>query len=442
MWYDYSRYTRGFSPAHGAEIDEFLEMEPTEAQFALSPRLGISFPVTSNSKFFFNYGHFRNMLDPVDLYVTRRITTGAIDQIGNPSHPMPRTVAYEIGYEQNFFDQFLLRLTGYYKALDKQPRLVSYESLDGEVNYSRSLPYNYEDIRGFEVSLRKNAGWVRGFANYTFMSTKSGNFGFAQYHENPFEQRQFERNSRAHYQEKPVPQPFARFNLEFLAPQEFGPDMGGVHPFGDWRLSFLGTWRAGDYTTWTGGGGAIPGIENNLQWTSYKNLDLRLTKNFSTGIGDAQFFVDISNVLNLKRCCGYGFEGSFDYENYMQSLHLPGDAFEAGDIEGAPYQYIAGDDQPGDYRDSDVDYVPIEVFSNRDGLPSEGYSRTQDFYGPLYYAEDQNEYYIWNGDSYEPAEDGKVEQVLEDKAYIDMPNMQSLTFLFPRRVRFGLRISL
>ena len=441
-WYQYDRFTRGFSPAHGNEVGEFLDQEPVGRQVYLSPRLGVSFPITTNSKLFFNYGHFRSMLDPIDLYVTRRITTGAIDQIGNPEHPMPRTVAYELGYEQNLFDRFLLRLTGYYKALGEQPRLVNYQSLDGEVQYAKSLPYNYEDIRGFEASLQKNTGWVRGFLNYTYMSTKQGNFGFSWYYENLFEQRQFERTSRAHYQSKPVPQPFARANVAFLSPSEFGPEWAGVHPLGKWRLSLLGTWEAGSYFTWTGSGGAIPGLENNVQWTAYKNLDLRLAKSFDTGLGETQFFVDVSNVLNFKRCCGSGFEGSFDYENYLTSLHLPEDAFEGGDIEGVPYQYVPGDDQPGDYREEGAEFVPIEAFSSRDQLPAEGYIRSEGFYGPLYYAKAEESYYIWDGSSYVEADEGKVDQVLEDKAYIDMPNERYFTFLSPRRLRLGIRVSL
>jgi hypothetical protein len=34
-----------------------------------------------------------------------------------------------------------------------------------------------------------------------------------------------------------------------------------------------------------------------------------------------------------------------------------------------------------------------------------------------------------------------VQQVLDDKAYIDMPNQGFLTFLNPRDIFFGLRLS-
>ena len=36
---------------------------------------------------------------------------------------------------------------------------------------------------------------------------------------------------------------------------------------------------------------------------------------------------------------------------------------------------------------------------------------------------------------------GKLEQVLDDKAYIDMPNQEAFTFLNPRNIFYGIRLS-
>ena len=434
-WYQYDPYSRAFSSKFGfEEIDEVLEQTPTDRQFALSPRLGVSFPITENSKLYVNYGHFRQMLNPQDIFVVRGITTGAINMIGNPNHPMPRTIAYELGYEQNMFDMFLLRLTGYYKAFDDQSRSVRFTSLDGEVDYYKSLPNNYQDVRGAEISLRKNAGrWVRGFANFTYMAEKNGNFGFARYFQNRAEQRRFERESRAHYQTKPVPQPFARGSIEFLVPPGFGPETFGLNPLGDWRVSLLGTWRAGQAFTWTGGGGTITGLENNVRWADYYNFDLRLTKNLDTGVGQAQFFADVTNVFNIRHLNeNYGFEGSKDFQNYMNSLHLPEDAFSEVE-QGAPYDYISGDDEPGDFRTPGAPFVPIEMISADEQISSP--SRRA-----LYYRE--GAYYSWDGDELVEAREEYVDAVLENKQYIDMPNESYFRYLNPRHVTFGVRVSL
>ena len=435
-WYAYDPYSPAFSALFGKDqLDEQLDTEPTRRQVMLSPRLGVSFPITTNSKLFFNYGHFRQMLDPHNLFIVREVVTGAVDQLGNPNHPMPKTVAYELGYEHSILSQFLIRATGYYKALGDQARPVRYINLDETVDYARYEPLNYEDIRGLELVLRKNRGrYVRGFVNFTYMSAKRGNFGFARQYENAVQQREFVRNSRDHYQEKPVPEPFARLNLEFLAPPGLGPELLGLHPLGNWRLNLLGEWRAGEVFTWSGDQ-TIEGLSNNVRWASYRNLDLRLSKAFEAAGNSVQVFMDVTNALNLRHLRRYGnfySDDGRDWEHYMMSLHLPEDAF--GDHD-APYLFISGDDQPGDFRKPGVAFHPIEVIESVEnvGAPHER---------PLYYELDGGRYMAWDGNAWAEADPDVVEQVLEDKAYVDMPNLGFLNFLNPRMVRFGLRVSL
>jgi hypothetical protein len=327
---------------------------------------------------------------------------------------------------------------------------VTFQSIDGEVNYQTYFPYNYEDTRGFEITLAKNRGdWVRGFVNFTYMSRKTGNFGFSNIYENRVTMRNYLLTTTDHYQSKPVPEPFARMNLEFLTPVDFGPKWGTFSPLGDWRLNFLGEWRQGQTLTWTGGQSLVEGrspergIEGNIRWADFWNLDLRLAKNFEvSGIGRAQFFMDVTNVLNLRHMHRYGIfvgSGGQDEVKYLRSLHLPDDIFE-GREGGVPYPYIPGDDKPGTYRKQSVEFVPILIGD----LPDTGHER------PLYYVPNDctgseqfcgGTYYQWNGSDFQQADGGFVDQVLDDKAYIDMPNNTSFTFLNPRRVFFGLRIS-
>ena len=436
-WYSYDAFDRAFSAQQGREaLEDSLVQEPIGRQLGLSPRVGVSFPITDASKLYFNYGHFRQRLNPVDLFTIQEINTGAVTWIGNPNHPMPKTVAYELGYEQSVFGQYLIRLAGFYRDLSQQPRGVSFQSIDGEVNYRVSQPLNYGDVRGLEATLQKNRGdWVRGWVNYTYLASKWGNFGLGNVYQNRVEQRQYELTTTEHYQGQPVPEPFARFNVEVLLPEQLGPEVLGTNPLGDWRISFLGEWRKGQSLTWTGqqlvtGRSPVRGIQGNVRYKDFYNLDLRFSKNFNTAVGDAQFFVDVTNVLNLRNMNRYSsFLGNRDFERYMKSLHLPEDAF-AGKEGDPPYQWVPGNDQPGDFREPGVEYVPIEV-----GRPEGGGNQRA-----LYY--DGGEYYEWNGSAFVEADNGLVERVLDDKAYIDMPNNTSFTFLNPRNVFFGLRITL
>lgn len=434
-WYAHEDYERVFAPYLGYDELHQIDLEDVPSQLTFSPRVGVSFPVTETSKLFFNYGHFRQMLNPQNLYVIRQDFAGGINYVGNPRHPMPKTVQYELGYEHGLFDQYLIRMTGYYKALSDQTRNVLFQSADNLVNYYIGLPFQYEDIRGFEITLEKNRGrWFRGLINYTYMSTKDGFFGYDRYYENQVAQRQYVRDYRGHYQNKPVARPYARINLEFLLPPDFGPTVAGIKPLSDWRLNVLGNWIAGSTTTWTGGGGIeIHGLRNNVQWRGTKELDLRLSKNFDTGYGNAQFFMDVTNVLGLKSCCAAGFEGPNDYDDYVRSLHLPGDIFE--DVQTLPpYKWIHGNDRLGDYRSYDVEFVPIEIVETVDEVKT-AYER------PLYFEEESGRYMWYRNGAFSEADPDFVEEVFDKKAYIDMPNQRSLVFLNPRRVRFGVRLS-
>ncbi len=394
-WFLYDPYNKAFSGAYSLQIDQLLPKEPTEKIITLSPRLGVAFPITVNSKLFFNYGHFRSMPAPENLYLLRRSqANNAITRLANPNNPLPKTVAYELGYEHNLADMFLLRLAGYYKDVTDESRLVRYVSRDNSVSYSVPEPNMYRDIRGFEVTLTKNRGdWVTGFINYTYMVATYGYFGLPTYYENPALQRESERNTALFDQVKPVPQPYGRANIDIFTPMEFGPELGGVYLLEDLRINILASWSSGTYFSWTGPGGTRPGYSNNIQWKDYWNVDVRISKTFKFGPAAIEIFADISNVFNIKYLdYRAGFVDAKDWDAYMQSLHLPEDFSKFG------YSNVVGDDKPGDVRTGD--YIP------------------------------------WDNS----ASDAQKDEWRKNKSYIDMPNLAYSAFTNPRVVYWGLRL--
>jgi len=398
-WYVLNNpYDRALSGALSSGIDTLLQKVATEAILDVSPRLGVAFPISVDSKLYFNYGHFRSMPLPEDLYLLRRSTvTQAVTRLANPNNPLPKTIAYELGYEHNLFDEYLLRVAGYYKDITEQPRLVTYTSRDNSVNYTIPEPESYEDIRGFEATLTKNRGeWVRGFINYTYQVSTSGNFGLRSNSENPAIQRENQRNKTFFEQNKPIPRPYARANIDIFTPLGWGPDIMGIKPLEDWRMNILASWRAGVNFSWTGPGGVRPGFENNIQWQDSYNIDLRISKAFDFGPLNIEFFADILNALNLKQM-GYsaGFVDLNDYDDYMKSLHLPEKYREFG----SNYKFIAGDDKPGDIRTGA--YIP------------------------------------WD----ENASEAQKEEWRKNKSYIDMPNLGYTAFLNPRSIFWGIKIN-
>jgi hypothetical protein len=303
----------------------------------------------------------------------------------------------------------------------------------------------YEDIRGFEITVNKNRGnWFRGFLNYTYQVNTYGYFGYRYNYQNPVEQREYIRTTTDNYQTKPIPRPYARVNLDFFTPVNYGPDWGGFYPLESFRFNILGNWQSGYWDTWTGGGGTIPGVQYNVQWKDYLNFDIRLGKTFTIGSASIELFVDVTNVFNHKYMSwrGHGFVDAADKRAYFSSLHLP------AETEGfEQFGTISGDDQPGDYRPPDVAFVPIITGANYKGITDEQYNT-----GYLYYFKQGVDgvhgtgYYQFVDDGsgnpqFVRPDQGRLDQILEDKAYIDMPNLTYFTFLNPRNVFWGVKLS-
>ncbi len=437
-WWDYEPYEAVFRFQEDA-VDEALQTTSVGSQVSLSPRIGVSFPITTNSKLYFNYGHFRQMMNPYDLIGLAQSKSGGINEIGNPEHPFPKTVAYELGFDQNLFDRYLLRISGFYRDKTNQPRSVYFESLGNIVNYNSRMPWDFGDVRGAELSINKNRGeWFQGFFNFTYQQRKDGYFGYANFYENSFQMVTWLRDATDYRLSAPVAEPFSRANARFMTPQGFGPEIAGANPLAGFHVSLLGEWRRGQTFTWQGGA-SIPEVTQNVRFTDYWNLDLRVTKYLNAVGTEMQLFADFSNVLNLRHL---NFGGAFvegegrDQADYMQSLHLPGDIFDQlPEGQSPPYRWVPGNDRPGDTRDWDVEFQPIEAYASLPDAPDEGFERQ------WAWTEADDDFFRWTGSSWEEVPDGEVDQVLSDKAYIDMPNHRFNTYLNPRRVTFGVRVS-
>ncbi len=434
-WWVYSDWTQYFKGEFSDNMDEFIDREATKKQLTVSPRIGISFPISINSKLFFNYGHQRFFPTPENLYMLRRDTfDGRVLWIANPNMPLEKTVQYELGYEHNLFDMFLIRIAGYYKDISLIPLTISYVNRNEDLNYSLSQPNSYADTRGFEITLSKNRGdWFQGFINYTYDVRTSGRFGFRYAYENPAIQRDYERTTRDSEQTKPVPRPFGNANLNVFTPYDLGPEFAGIYPLGDWRVSLLGSWYNGFYFTWTGGG-SIPGILYNVQWRDTWNVDLRFSKSFKIAeMLNIEFIMDVANMFNFKNMSSaYGFVDGRDYEFYMKSLHLP--AKVGKELETA-YINIPGNDTPGDYR-LKGDFQPIVPVVDINNVRAVDVKD-----GAIYWEKNSANYFEFVNGEWQKVDNRKMGDILKNKQYIDMPNQTFFTFLNPRQIYFGLRFS-
>ena len=393
-YYRLSPYDELYKEGNGDQLEEQAPANESEDHWAFSPRLGVSHPITENSKLYFNYGHF--LTEPASTYRFRiqREYNGLVTSIGNPNLQHEKTVSYEIGYSHDLFDRILLNIAAYYKDVTNQIGWVNYQNINGTVDYSIPDNNNYADIRGFEITVDKRVGdWVTGFVNYTYMVRTTGYFGLRYHYEDPNLQREYLMENP--YQEKPHPQPYIRANLDLHSPQNFGPKYGSFRPLANWSANVLATWRAGSYTTYNPNNELGKGIVNNVQWKDQYNVDLRLAKTMRQENYTVQVFMDVSNLFNFKYLSYTGFASGRDYDNYMKSLNFSWE-------EGVEH----GNDRIGEYRDWDVEYDPLEQNPNND-----------------------------------PEIAKRNKERKETNSYIDMPNIRSMTFLNPRDIEFGIKIT-
>ena len=427
-WYVVDQYEDDFfSSNYTGSAEATFEKVKLDPQIQLSPRLAISHPITATSKLYFNYGHYKQMPIAQDLYRVRRGFSEEVLTIGDPTLPMANTIAYEIGFDQSFLESYLIHLSAYYKDISDQQDYTRFISANSKVNYSMLTANSYEDIRGFELELSRLKGrWLTGFVNFEYRVNTSGYFGLGRYYENPSDQRNYELNNEK--QSKPRPIPIIKSVFDLHTPKNFGPKIAGQNMFGDWHINLISRWSAGSWFTYNPNN--VPGIEYNVRYKNNYNVDLKFSKIFPLGKANVKLYADILNVLNTKIFSGYGFEDGFDYNYYMQSLHMPENiSSELG------YNYFSGNDRPGDVRKEGKDFIPMEWVSDITFLdnPSER---------PIYYDNATESYQQWTeSGGWELVNQSFYDQVIRDKQYIDMPNQLYYVFLNPRDIFIGLSIS-
>ena len=352
-WYTVDRYSELFSNAK-TDFQKIAPKAPAKGKMKISPRLGVSHPISQDAKLYFNYGHFYSLPTSESMYrIQYEAPILGISSIGNPSANIPKTVAYELGLDYSIAN-FLIHIAGYYKDISDQESWVEYVNVDHSVDYTSVSNQNYEDIRGFEVRIDKRFGrWITGWANYNYLVGTSGYIGRNVYYQDFMDNLLYGLYNP--YIVTPLARPYARANIVIQSPGEFGPRVAGFNPLGDIQLSLLGSWKAGRYVTYDPM--LTLKLNQNLQWKDQYNLDLRISKMQRIGKMHFTLFADIQNVLNFKYLSSDGFwtSDATDEENYYRSLHLAMYNDPAYKAAG----YIPGNDRPGDVKSKDKPYIDM-----------------------------------------------------------------------------------
>lgn len=133
-----------------------------KAKHQLSPRIGISYPITDRGAIHFSYGHFFQV-PPFDyLYRNpnfRIPLTGNFPEfignaIGNADLQPQRTTMYEVGLQQELAPFLGITVTGYYKDIRNLLGIQLHIKNDFKM-FGQYINRDYGAVKGFTISLDK-----------------------------------------------------------------------------------------------------------------------------------------------------------------------------------------------------------------------------------------------------------------------------------------------
>ena len=278
----------------------------------ISPRLGVSHPITTQSKVYFNYGHFYQPPVLDQLYTVTPQTRGAL--IPNLKAAWPRTISYELGFEVGVLNNLLVAFSGYYKDVQNQLSIQNIVSWDGDNDVQTFENNSYADIRGIELRLHKNAGrWFQGWGSVEYSTRSVGFTGFRYVFEDPLRARD-QRETINQQRQEPVPSVSA--NLTFMTPTDFGPEVLGIRLLGGWRLNVNQSWSdGGRYLT---NPEARVGQRRYVDAIDWYNTDVQLNRQFNIGGNTIGFYAQVTNLTNYR-----GFPNAQNFIRYTESLRFP-----------------------------------------------------------------------------------------------------------------------
>ena len=260
-------------------------------KYQFSPRLGISYPISDKGAIHISYGHFFQI--PAFEYLYRNpnfrvplsgdFPENVGNVIGNTDLEPQRTVMYEIGLQQQIFDNYKITITGYLKDI----RNLLGSELHVKNNYkkfSKLINIDYGSVKGITLSFEKR--FSNGFSatiDYTYQDAK----GNASDPNDAFNKAQA--SPPIEVNKQLVPLDWDRtHSLNFTI-------TAGVP--GDFIISSIGRWGTGlPYTP------AIQdqrtGLENSDNRPSIFYVDLYMTKYFNVNNQQFSLFLKIYNLFD------------------------------------------------------------------------------------------------------------------------------------------------
>jgi outer membrane receptor protein involved in Fe transport len=270
-----------------------------EVRGQVSPRFGISHPVTDQSVIYFNYGHFYQNPIYRNLYIEGTLLD-AVPLIGNPNMTNEKTASYEFGFRQQFTDVYSMELTLWSKDTSNMVGSETVPAFSGGVSnpyeYTVFLNYDYAQSKGVDVSLVKRySNFFSGQVNYSYMHTVSNRDDPWSGYRNGDTLEQSPKRPRVLGWDQPHR---VSAQVSVQVPEGVGPMVAGIRPLQKISASLVFRANAGRPYTPTTKDITLDPNSGRRPWTY--QWDMRVYRDFETFGIRYSVFAFVQNVFDRK----------------------------------------------------------------------------------------------------------------------------------------------
>lgn len=322
------------------------EVQPVDTRGKLSPRMGVSYPITDKAKIYFNYGHFYQLPELRYMYEQKTQGTTARSIYGNFNLDYTKQVAYELGVDYAISPIYKLSLSGFYK--DYYSMLNSEQIKIGPLVSEYYANTDYARSRGLEVELRKSyGGYISGTMNYQYAfaygkssSEVSNYYARAEQGEIPIQEFPLEWDVRHQI----------TLNLDLRVPKDEYPRLFGYKLPDNWGIGVV--WQYGSGLPFTPGTN-YPGLVLHLKEAPIpyskrlpptSNVDLRFNKDFQIWKTNYSFLVWVDNLFDKRNVLEVdGSTGRPDSkQNFFDEVWNQNVVYSGAEIDRNPLNYAQG----------------------------------------------------------------------------------------------------
>lgn len=288
--------------------DEGYESSDVHAQ--LSPRLGISYPVTEKTVFHFGYGHYFQRPEYQFIYksisdenyqdnMILNLRSGN-GRFGNPNLKPEKSIQYEFGLSHQLFEEYLLNVSVYSKKYTNMVGTRTYfAGSRAEIweTYTLHINEDFAYNNGLEIQLRKIRGRnFFGELNYTYAVAEGSSSG-------PLERVGLEEANRQTLKFFPLDfdqRHSINASLTVQYGKNEGPVLGGVRFLEHLRATALFQYGSGlPYTSGTRGA-TEPYEVNNMRLPENWTIDLKVDRKLLSDPFRVAAYFEVYNLTNRK----------------------------------------------------------------------------------------------------------------------------------------------